>query len=242
MGEVHVHGVVSRSDRTAHARRVDHRDVAALVSDVEAGELKAANVLRLHWRVLEEAATTATVLPVRFGTVMTGDQGVVDDFLAPRHDALAAELERFAGKVQLTVKGSFDEEALMRGVVAASPDVARLRERVRALPDDATYYDRIRLGELVAAEVERARERAGERVIGRLEPLSLGASRETPAGIEAAVHCAFLVERERVDGFRDAVSKLEGELGGHVRLRCIGPLPPFNFTGESMAAGSPAWA
>jgi Gas vesicle synthesis protein GvpL/GvpF len=242
MADVHVHGVVPRADQTAHPRRVEHREISALISDVEPGELTAASVLRLHWRVLEEAAATATVLPVRFGTVMTGDQAVVDDFLAPRYDVLLQGLEQLAGKVQLTVKGSFHEEDLMRDVVAKSQDVARLRERVRALPADAAYYDRIRLGELVSAEVERAREHAGELVMGRLEPLAVAASREQPAGIDAAVHCAFLVERKRGDEFSRGVAKLEPELADGVRLRCIGPLPPFSFSGDGTTPGSPAWA
>ena len=59
-------------------RRIAHGELAALVSDVDAGPLVAARGLRAHWRVLEEAVATATVLPVRFGTVMESDGAVVD--------------------------------------------------------------------------------------------------------------------------------------------------------------------
>ena len=242
MSEVHVHGVVPAAERTeiesAAVRRVAHREVAALVSDVDSGQLAASRVVRVHWRVLEEAAATTTVLPVRFGTVMADDGAVVDDFLAPGHDGLVAELRELAGKVQLTVKGFFEEESLMRGVVEASPAIARLRERVRQLPEAAAYYERIQLGQMVAAEVERARERDTGRVLARLEPLAVAARNEAPATIDGAVNAAFLVERERVDEFSHAVGELGRELDGRVRLRYVGPLPPYSFTSETTTAGA----
>jgi gas vesicle protein GvpL/GvpF len=129
---IYVYGIVPAADEVAVAapavggrqtgvRRIVHGDVAALVSDVERGPLPAARELRAHWRVLEEAVESTTVLPVRFGTVMESEDAVVGQFLAPRHDRLAAQLAELAGKVQLTVKASYEEERLLRGVVEGSP-------------------------------------------------------------------------------------------------------------------------
>ena len=246
MTAVYVYGIAAAEERTdvdapgvgtAHAgvRRIVHRDVAALVSDIEAGPLAAAKELRAHWRVLEEATSRATVLPVRFGTVVESDEAVVEQFLAPRHDHLAGQLAVLAGKVQLTVKASYEEERLMRGVVEGSPAVATLRERIRDLPEAATYYDRIKLGELVAAEVERARERDTALLFGRLEPLAVAARREPPTTPEGAVNAAFLVERSRVDEFSQAVAGLENEVKDRMQLRYVGPMPPYSFTEEEAA-------
>jgi Gas vesicle synthesis protein GvpL/GvpF len=248
---VYVYGVAPAAERVdveapgvesskQGVRRIVHGELAALVSDVEAGPLVAAKGLRAHWRVLEEAVAEATVLPVRFGTIMESDDAVVDQFLAPRHDRLVALLAELSGKVQLSVKAFYDEERLMRGVVEHSPAVAQLRERVRDRPKAATYYERIQLGELVAGEVEQARERDGAMVLERLEPLAVAARREPPGTPDAAVNAAFLVERSRVDEFSQAVARLAEEVEDRMRLRYIGPLPPYSFTEEQEAAG--AWA
>jgi hypothetical protein len=221
-------------------RRIVHRKLAALVSDIEAGPLVAARGLRAHWRVLEDAVAKATVLPVRFGTVMEGDDAVVEQFLAPRHDHLVAQLSELSGKVQLSVKGFYDEDQLMRGVVEGSPAVAQLRKRVQGRPKAATYYERIELGELVAGEVEQARQRDSAMVLGRLDPLAVAARQEPPGTPDAAVNAAFLVERSRVDEFSEAVARLAGEVEGRMRLRYVGPLPPYSFTDEQEVAG--AWA
>src|SRR5919198_474968 len=173
MSEVHVHGVTAASARdaigSAGARAIVHRDLAAVASDVAPGQTRAADLMGRHWSVLEAIAQDASVVPVRFGTAMADKQAVVDEFLAPRHDALAGQLAALEGKVQVTVKGTYDEKALMRSIVEASPAVATLRERVRSLPEAAGRNERIRLGELVAAEVGRTRERDAAWLLERLE-------------------------------------------------------------------------
>ena len=246
MTEVHVFGVVAAgadpSIDEAGVRLIPHGDLAALVTDTARTELRAVDVLRMHWRVLEQAATSATVLPVRFGTVMADERAVVEDFLVPSHDELASTLAGFAGKVQLSVKGSYEEDVLMAGVVAGSPAIARLRDQVRGVPEAAAYYKRIELGQMVAAEVERTRERDARDILERLAPLAVEARLEPVSGVDAAVNGAFLVEDGRVEEFSRAVSALGRELAGRIRLRYVGPLPPYSFAGETAAAGAGAWA
>jgi hypothetical protein len=246
VSEVHVYGVVAASatpelSEQGH-RLIAHRDVAALVSEADRDGLRAAGVLRAYWRVLEQTAAVTTVLPVRFGTVMTSDQAVVTEFLEPSHDELAERLKEMAGKVQLTVKGFYEQDALMTGVVERSPAIARLREQVRGISEAAGYYKRIELGQLVAAEVERERERDAHGILERLRPLALEARLEPPSTPDSAVHAAFLVDGERVDEFSSAVAALGRELTGRIRLRFLGPLPPYSFSGEDATAGAQAWA
>lgn len=245
MSEVHVYGVVSAAADvkvSEGVRLIAHRDIAALVSDIDRSDLKAARVLRMHWRVLEAVSTSTTVLPVRFGTVMSGDRAVVEEFLEPSHDEIIAALADLAGKVQLTVKGVYHEDALMTGIVQRSPAIARLRDQVRRLPDAAAYYKRIELGQLVAAEVERARERDALQVFERLQPLALEARLEPPSTPDGAVNAAFLVEAKRVDDFSEAVNALSHDLAGRIHLRYVGPIPPYSFTGDTATPTSSAWA
>jgi hypothetical protein len=246
MSEVHVFGVVPATADPGieedGVRLVAHGEIGALVTEIERTDLRAVDVLRMHWRVLEQAAASTTVLPVRFGTVMADERAVVEDLLAPSHDELAGVLAEFAGKVQLTVKGSYEEDALMAGVVSSSPAIARLRDHVRGVPEAAAYYKRIELGQMVAAEVERAREHDAREIVSRLEPHALAARFEPVSGVDAAVNAAFLVEEGRIDEFSRAVSALGRELAGRIRLRYVGPLPPYSFTGETAGTGAGAWA
>ena len=78
MSEVHVYGVVPRPSRFEirrdGVRLIVHRDVAALVRDLEARQLRGLEGTAQQWRVLEEAVEHTTVLPVRFGTMMESEE------------------------------------------------------------------------------------------------------------------------------------------------------------------------
>ena len=249
---VYVYGVLSGSHAAdvavggvegADVRAVESGGLAALVSTLEGDALAAAREVRAHWRVLEEASKHGPVLPVRFGTVMDGDAAVRERLLEPRADELTEVLDALAGRVQLSVKGEYDDdEHLLREVVRASPAIAALRDRVRALPENAGYYERIRLGEVVAAEVARLRERDEALALTRLEMAGVASRVEQLSSPNAAFNLAFLVGSEDVDRFSEAVGRLREELGERISLRYVGPLPPYSFVEANLGDGAPAWA
>jgi hypothetical protein len=248
---LYVYGVLRASDLAsvavagvggADVRGVEHGRLAALVSRVPGGALAAAREVRAHWRVLEEASHDATVLPVRFGTVLASGDDVRARLLGPNADRLTALLEELDGCVQLTVKGDYEEESLLREVVRTSPAVAALRARLRGLPEAAGYYDRIRLGELVAAEVTRHRADDAQHALETLAPLAAAAKEEEPKRPNAAFNLAFLVAREKQRAFSRLVGQLADEFGGRVDIRYVGPLPPYSFAEATLSAGSAAWA
>jgi hypothetical protein len=248
---VYVYGVLSASDQAAvsaggvenaEVRTVEHAGLAALVSSLEADALAAAREVRGHWRVLEEASKSATVLPVRFGTVMDSDAAVRERLLEPNAGRLTELLDQLAGRVQLNVAGDYDEERLLREVVQASPAIEALRERVRQLSEAAGYYDRIRMGELVAAEVGRTRDEDTALALGQLEPFAVSARVEQVATPNAAFKLAFLVDSDRMDQFSEAVGSLRERLAGRISLRYVGPLPPYSFAEADLSAGAAAWA
>jgi Gas vesicle synthesis protein GvpL/GvpF len=239
--EVQVYAVVAAGDAAGlpeGTRRIVHGDLAAVVADARPEPVPAARALREHWRIVEGLARDTTVLPIRFGTAMRGDEAVVADFLEPAHDALRAGLDSLAGTVQVTVKGAYEEDALLRSVIAGSPAVARLRSEVAKLPEAAGYAKRIQLGELVSAEVDRRRELDAAMVRERLAPLAVATRDEGVNGMATAFNAAFLVTRDGLDAFGAATAELARELDDHITLRAIGPLPAYSFTPE----GASAWA
>src|SRR5205823_4937798 len=130
------------------------------------------------------------------------------------------------------------EAGLMRDVVAASPAIARLRERLRGVPESAGYYERIRLGELVAAEVDRRREEDAALALARLAPLAAATRVEAAGAPGAAFNLAFLVDRVGLGAFSAAVDGLVRELGERIDVRYVGPLAPYSFADLELAAGA----
>jgi hypothetical protein len=247
---VYVYGVLSAPDRGtlsvagvegADVRIVESAGLAALVSDMQGGELAVGREVRAHWRVVEAASEHATVIPVRFGTVMDNDRAVRERLLEPNAERLTRLLRELAGRVQLIVKADYDEERMLRKVVRGSSDVAALRQRTRSIPEAAGYYERIRLGELVAAELERRREEDARAAVEALEPLAVAVRSEPAAGPTAAFNLAFLIERDKVDAFSDAVRTIAERAGDRMSIRYVGPVAPYSFAEADLPAESAVW-
>lgn len=235
---VYVYGVVAAGDAPAVAvdgvegcsvRTVIDERLGALVSDLDRHMLTAARAVRAHWRVLDAVAQETTVVPARFGTILADDDAVRDELLAPNAGELQRLLGALAGRVQLKVEGRYDEQRLLRSIVAASPSLATLRRRVQARSAVAGYYDRIGLGEAIAAAVERRRAADTDRARGALAPLAEADRAEEPRTPDAAFNLSFLVARDRVDAFGAGVAALRDELGDGIEVRFVGPLPPYSF-------------
>jgi Gas vesicle synthesis protein GvpL/GvpF len=203
---------------------------AALVSDLPAGEVRLGREEMLtHARVLEKALVRGTVLPMRFGVVMSDHDDIRERLLDEHAADLTEQLNEFEGKVEVRIRAVYDEEALLREVVRADPGLAALRGAVAGQSEDATYYARIELGERVAAGVERKRERDADEIIGSLSAVALAVDTGKTGHERVAVNASFLVERARLKEFNDVLDAIAEAHAGRIRFKYTGPLPPHSF-------------
>jgi hypothetical protein len=211
---------------------IAHERIAAIVSDVPTDRpLGTRDDLIAHERVLDTIAERSAVLPMRFPAVVE-EEGVVQELLAPHQERFVEALARVDGLVQFTLKGRYEQDAVLREIAQADEEIMALRERVRDLPEDASYYDRIRLGELVVNAMKQRREADGRRVLERLQPFATDISTRAMAQPDDVLNAAFLVARDQVKQFDDAVEELGRDLAGRVRFRVVGPLAPYDFVSE----------
>lgn len=234
--------VVAPPDTTgiggAPLRTVESNGLAALVSELPGEELTfGREELATHARVLEAAIEGGTVLPMRFGVVMEGEQEVRERLLDRHHDELRDQLQELVGKVELRVRATYEERPLMQEIVAEDPEVAQVRDQLKGVPTDASYYARIRLGELVATAVERKREGDTDEILNLLEPLALATRLAEPSHERLVFEASFLVERDRMPEFDQTVDDVGRRQSSRMRLKYTGPLPPHSFvrltTGEA---------
>ena len=208
---------------------ISHGRVAALVGDVPPDRaLGTRDDLVAHETVVDTVAARTTVLPMRFPAVVL-EEGVVEELLAPNEEFFAEALHDLEGRQQFTLKGTYEEETVLREVLEGNEEVRTLRERVRDLPEDASYYDRVRLGELVVGALQELREVDAARIVERIEPVVVDLVLREPTAPEEVVNVAFLVDRSKVEEFESTVEDVGREFAGRVRLRLLGPIAPYDF-------------
>lgn len=241
-----VYGVVP--DRTVdalHETGVDgrpvgairHGPVAALTSPLDSDRVRPSrNNLSAHQRVVTSAHRIGPVIPVRFGTVMPDQAVVVSEFLAPGRRRLEAMLHELEGKDEFRVRCRYLDEVALTEVVERSRSIQRLRQRSLSVPKAVTQGERIRLGELVAAELGMLRQRDAAILIESLAPHVLSWEQLDDPSEDVPLHVAVLVDRRNVAQLESALERIAETQRMRMHIELIGPLPAWDFCDAMVGA------
>jgi hypothetical protein len=223
-------GTEGIGDPPREVKIVKHGDVAALVSEIDAQTtLGRPGDLFAHEKLLDATAIAVPVLPVRFGAVLTSRDAVTDELLAPFEQQFAAALAQLEGRVEYVAHGRYDERVVLAEVLSENPEAGELRARASATPEAASRDLRVRLGEIINQAIERKREEDGDRLVEKLDPLSVANVARPPTHEFDAASVAFLVEDSQRADFEQAVADLAGSWQTRIKLRLLGPLAPYDF-------------
>jgi len=232
-----VQAVGGRGDEV---RTVVFKDLAVVVSDSPHTkyEITRANMMA-HQKVIERVMDEGfTVLPVRFGTLATRRTAMPVEEI--RHKLLEARAQEFEdlyedmdGRVELGLKALWrDEKAIFDEILAENPTVRKLRDSLMPLmarAPEATHFDRLRVGELVRAALDRKRRTEAKRVLSPIRPIAERIRENKIIMDRMVLNAAFLVDRDREQACDEVVRNLDEELSERMVLKYTGPTPPFNF-------------
>jgi len=171
-----------------------------------------ANVLT-HERVVEAVLEQGPALPFRFATRMESAERLAA-VLEERHDELRDALERVRGRVELGVR-------VLPRARAEDPDLSE-RSSAEPAPDRGRRYL------LARAALRRAADRAARELHGPLSQAAVASVLSERPPAPAILVAAYLVDRERVEPFRERFAELAASLT-HCDAFLTGPLPPYNF-------------
>ena len=191
------------ADVEAEIRGIEGPSCVAVVSAAPGSFVEAtAEDLQRHSDVLQKLLECTTALvPLRFGTMYPDDETVRRDLLEARHDELEGLLQAVEDRVEARLKAYYVEKAVLAEIVAEQPQIARLRERTQSLPAEATYYDRIRLGELVASALAEKRRRDGKAMLALLAPLAVDHVVEDEPHEWSILTASFLLDRSALEAY-----------------------------------------
>jgi len=250
---VYVYAVVRTSDGPLRAsltgvgedpapvRAVAAGSLSAIVSDVPSTWRAAARSdLATHDRVLSELVGRA-VVPMRFGIVMDGEEDLRDRILTAHADKFAALLDYVDGRVQMSVKAYYRDEALLRAVLVRKPDLKQRADALEEQPVVATQNERIALGRDVAAAVEEQRALDQQAVVAPLAKLAVDVRVDAGQSERHAFSLQLLVDADARPRLDEAVRRLAADHEDRLALRYVGPLAPYSFCEASLDAGAQTW-
>jgi len=249
----YIYGVISSSDETAwgisglggvgSVYTRSHRGVACAFSHysgIEFSAMSKEEVVRgllAHQVVVERVMKKHTVLPVKFGTVLaTSDE--VEELLSRGRQQFVDTLGWIHDKVEVEVAATWDTEQVLREI-SAEPEITRARDVTASGPGQRSLEERIRLGQMVKASMDRRRDSYRERMISFLKPVAVDVQPNALVSDEMVMNVAFLVERANQEEFDSRVRQLNDLFHDQINFRIIGPLPPYSFATVDVSRLSP---
>lgn len=217
---------------------IHYRDLAAVVSASPVGEYETnrRNMLT-HTRVQEEVMQSYSILPVRFNTVAP-DCDTLHRLLEQRYDELQLLLDGLMGKIEMGLKALWYEGVVFEELLAENTNIRGLRDSLQGRSADETYYERIRLGEMIEAALGQKRADEETRILDALRPYVDDVHISPNIGERMIVNAAFLVDRKKEPALNAVIQALDAEMGKRILFRYIGPVPPYNFVNVVMVWNS----
>ena len=223
----------SSGDRTL--RKTENIGIAAAVSISEKKRWEVTDELLLtHEHVVESLMSSHTVLPMRYGIIVSNKLEILE-LIEKRREIIETLFSKVQGKVELGVKVLWHPEPLKRQVESDDLEVEKLRITIKKLhaSDENLTGQRYLMDKLYRELIQRKVKNYGEEFISNiLEKLASLSSDKVFAKFpteKLLLSASFLVKKDNVTDFEMLVQQLIKEYQ-QLSFLFTGPCPPYNFT------------
>jgi hypothetical protein len=199
----------------APLRRIKSGRLAAVISEHPLAPEPDEDLLWAHEQVVEDLMSSATILPLRFGSSVERPDDLIA-MLTERREEFVDALERVRDAVELSVRVE---------LAVSSPQGP---ERASPRPRSGTAYL------LERAEQERRGSEAVDLVHRPLVRLARRCTSPVSTRDPSRFKAAYLVDEGATERFGERVDELNADLEG-VKVSCTGPWPPYSFVAERSA-------
>jgi hypothetical protein len=220
-------GPIGLGSEPSDVHTINHRDLAAVVSDTPMGIQDATreNVLA-HQKVNETVMREHTVIPLAFGTVFRTRDDIVA-LLKSAYDAFSDVLTKMQNKLEFGLKVLWDRDQMIKDIESEDEDVRRLKNEISS-QKGSTYFARMQYGRLVDTALQSRSERYVADIFTALRDVCVASRSNKPIGDKMILNAAFLVSRDKESAF-DARVKEIGARYDKLTFNYTGPWPPYNF-------------
>jgi len=224
-------------DQADEVYSISYRDIAAVISasPVMKYPISRENTI-VHQKVLEELMEEFTVLPVKFGTVAGGKDGVCApdriraEVLKARYEELKDLLAMMDNKIELGLKAIWtDMKIIFQEIVDENREIRKLRQKLTIKSITQPFGEKASLGEMVIHALERKKSKEERGILNVLGECYVEKRLNKVFGDKMITNLAFLVEKSRVEEFDRLVDKLDETYDGRIKFKYVGPVPPINF-------------
>jgi hypothetical protein len=239
MGRRYIYAIVENASRGDYAMAgidanpiefISGRDVTSVVSAIGHDRIRPERRhLAAHRDVLRRLmAQERAVLPICFGTIASGPDEV-RAMLTRNRAALAQQLKRVNGKVEMGLRGVWEVGNIFDYFVTVKPELRAARDRVFGRHGQPSQDEQIELGRVFEHLLEEERELHSRTVEEVLDECCAEIQRNPVRDEREVMNLACLIDREGQARFEAAVFTAAGHFDNNFAFDYSGPWAPHSF-------------
>ncbi|AZB44158.1 gas vesicle protein GvpF [Bacillus sp. FJAT-42376] len=208
---------------------IHHEDAAIVAAEVpmKIYHPNKENVMAHQHVVSSVMKQNDTVIPISFGNVFKSKEDVhmLLKNLYPQFSKLFPEIK---GKMELGLKVVAKEDWINQELSERN-DILKLKDSVKGKSEDASYYERIKLGGMAQDFFEKLQRQIKKEVYEPLQQISEAGTLNKPIGEKMLLNGAFLVDGKYEELFDSKVNEINEKWKDKVNFHYSGPWPAYNF-------------
>ncbi len=213
---------------------VEADGIAAVVTPVGRRKIRPQRAnLAVHHKLLHHLVQRQAVIPCAFGLVASSAEQLLE-VLRANHAELQRQLERFRGKVEMSLSVYWNTSNIFEFFVAANQELQRMRDRVFRPGREPSLEERLELGKLFESLLRQCRERHTQEVLDTLSAYCAEIRAVDPGAEQMIMKLVCLVHKDRQSRLEEGIQAAARKFDDRYCFKYSGPWAPFDFVDVSL--------
>ena len=184
--------------------------------------------LTVYQSVIERVMNEHQVIPVKFGSLLHGDEAVIR-ILKRGKKPIVQSLKEMDDMVELNLVVLWPDLNGVLREIGQMGEIKALKEEARFKSEDEMLKTRIKTGKRVKALLDEKRESLNAEIMAPLKQIAEKQCVHALMDDSMILNEGFLIRRENALRFEEIVRRLDLQYEDRMTFRIIGPLPPYSF-------------
>lgn len=182
-----------------------------------------------HERVLEQAMEQGyrTLLPLQFGLIIQGWDGVKQQLIMPKGEVLKQLLQKLEGRREVSVKVVWDSDRELEALM--QEDIALRTQRNQLEGKSLSMDEVVRIGQAIERAMTERKQAIAETFRNTLNAMAIETVENEALMADMILNVAYLIDWEQEAAFCEQVEALDRQFENRLRIRYNSFTAPFNF-------------
>ncbi|MCJ7686971.1 MAG: GvpL/GvpF family gas vesicle protein [Desulfobacteraceae bacterium] len=184
--------------------------------------------LTVYQSVIEQVMNEHPVIPVKFGSLLEGDEAVIH-ILKRGKEPIVQSLKEMESRIELDVAAFWPDLNPVLAEIGQTEEIKALKEDAAAKSEEDVLGMQIKAGKRVKTLLDQKRESLQSEIMAPLLEIAEKHCIHSLMDDSMIMNTAFLVQRENAPRLEEIVQGLDRRYEDRINFRIIGPLPAYSF-------------